>query len=570
MAIDLKGYRIFIASPGGLEEEREAFRKVINDYNYSDALYRGVTFIPVGWEFTRGGKGRPQELINRHLRECDYLVLILWDRWGNPTVKVSEEGHTSGTEEEYNEALKCIEDPECPMKDIVIFFKAVDARKLSDPGEQLQKVLKFREKIEKEKSILFEAYDVVENFERNLRGYLAEWVRKHEDGDNTDDSRPNPPSTNSSVIGVEQSSSLTQDQQDSELQNSDDLIKTAKEIAFEGRFTEAEILFAKAVSINNDLNALLSYGNFLIQRDRLEQAKKNFERVVTLADKPDALDLKARALSNLGDIDFSQGKAPLAEARYRESLEIFEQIGNLEAIADIYSKLGDLYEAREDRDQAEKLELQSLEIYEQLGKEAGMADVYSKLGDIYLFHKDYTRAEQMHRQSVEIKERLGIKEGLADLYTNLANLYQNLGNLEKAEGMYQQSLQQFEQLGDIQGIADVSNSLGDFYVERKNFEDAEKMYRQSLHVFEELQNEQGVADIYNSLGSLYAESGDVDKAESFYQRGLTIFEQLNNKEGMADVYGKLSTIYEMRKDTEQAEALRLRSLELLEEPPANK
>lgn len=563
MAINLKGYRVFIASPGGLEEEREAFRKVINDYNYSDALYRGVTFIPVGWEFTRGGKGRPQELINRHLRECDYLVLILWDRWGNPTVKVSEEGHTSGTEEEYNEALKCIEDSECPMKDIVIFFKAVDARKLSDPGEQLQKVLKFREKIEKEKSILFEAYDVVENFERNLRGYLAEWVRKHEDGDTSDDSRPNPPSTDSPVIGAEQSSSSTQDHQDSELQNSDDLIKTAKEIAFEGRFTEAEILFAKAVSINNDLNALLSYGNFLIQRDRLEQAKKNFERVVTLAGKTNELEWKARALNNLGDIDFSQGKPALSETRYRESLEIFEQIDNPEGVADIYSKLGDLYEAREDREQAEKLELQSLEIYKQLGKESGMADVYSKLGDIYLFRKDYLHAEEMHRQSVEIKERLGIKEGLADLYSNLGNLYQNLENLEAAEAMYKQSLQQFEQLGDIRGIADVSNSLGDFYSGVKNFEQAEKMYLRSLRVFEELQDEQGVADIYSTLGSLYAESGDLDKAESFYQRSLGSFEQLNNKEGMADVYGKLGTIYEIRKDAEQAAILRLRSLELL-------
>lgn len=565
MAIDLKGYRIFIASPGGLEEEREAFRKVINDYNSSDALHRGVMFIPVGWEFTRGGKGRPQELINKHLRECDYMVLLLWDRWGNPTVQVPEQGYTSGTEEEYNEALRCIENTECPMKDIVIFFKAVDARKLSDPGEQLQKVLTFREKIEKEKSILFETYDVVENFERNLRGYLAEWVRKHEDGDSSSGPRPTLPFTDSQNVDLEQPNSSTQGYQETaEPQNSDDLIKAAKETAFEGRNTEAEILFAKAVSINNDLNALLSFGNFLIQRERLEQARKNFERVVSLADKPGELELKARALSNLGDIDFSQGKASLAEGRYRESLEIFEEIDNQEAVADIYSKLGDLYEAREDREQAEKLELQSLEIYKQIGKEAGMADVYSKLGDIYLFHKDYPHAEQMHRQSVEIKERLGIREGLADLYTNLGNLYQNLGDLEKAEGMYQQSLQQFEQLGDIQGIADVSNSLGDFYVQRKNFEDAEKMYRRSLNVFEELQNEQGVADIYNSLGSLYAESGDIDKAESFYQRSLSIFEQLNNKEGMADVYAKLSTIYEIRKNAEQAAILRLKSLELLE------
>ena len=40
-------YRVFIASPGGLEAERESFRRVLNDYNESDALEDGVLFIPV-------------------------------------------------------------------------------------------------------------------------------------------------------------------------------------------------------------------------------------------------------------------------------------------------------------------------------------------------------------------------------------------------------------------------------------------------------------------------------------------------------------------------------------------
>jgi hypothetical protein len=46
MPKDLKAYKVFIASPGGLKEEREAFRDEINSYNESEAAPRGVLFDP--------------------------------------------------------------------------------------------------------------------------------------------------------------------------------------------------------------------------------------------------------------------------------------------------------------------------------------------------------------------------------------------------------------------------------------------------------------------------------------------------------------------------------------------
>jgi hypothetical protein len=43
--------------------------------------------------------GRPQSLINEDLKDCDYFVLILWDRWGSPS---GDERYTSATSEEYS------------------------------------------------------------------------------------------------------------------------------------------------------------------------------------------------------------------------------------------------------------------------------------------------------------------------------------------------------------------------------------------------------------------------------------------------------------------------------------
>src|SRR4051812_36490100 len=114
MPTQLTAYRIFIASPGGLIEVRQRFRLVIEKYNTEDAIRRGVLFIPVGWELTLGGLGRPQSLINREIEECDAFFLILHDRWGsNPG---GAEGYTSGTEEEYHKALEHVADPHKPMR----------------------------------------------------------------------------------------------------------------------------------------------------------------------------------------------------------------------------------------------------------------------------------------------------------------------------------------------------------------------------------------------------------------------------------------------------------------------
>ena len=69
MSRSLKEYRVFCASPGGLQRERKAFKETIEIYNKQDAGHRGVHFVPVGWEDTLPGGGRPQAKINEEIRK---------------------------------------------------------------------------------------------------------------------------------------------------------------------------------------------------------------------------------------------------------------------------------------------------------------------------------------------------------------------------------------------------------------------------------------------------------------------------------------------------------------------
>lgn len=183
MADRITRYKVFIASPGGLDEERQAFRDTIRDYNEEmNAQRRDITFMAVGWEETLPGRGRPQSLINDDIIECDYFILLLWNRWGSPPDTPGKSPYSSGCEEEFELALKCLEDPNKPMRQVLIFFKAVDPEQMADPGKQLRPVLDFKRKLERERQHLFGTFDEIVAFQRDQRRHLARWVQDHEAG----------------------------------------------------------------------------------------------------------------------------------------------------------------------------------------------------------------------------------------------------------------------------------------------------------------------------------------------------------------------------------------------------
>jgi len=98
VAYDSRVYRILIASPSDVEEEREIAVRVIQEWNDLYSFSRKVTLLPLRWEtHTAPEYGtRPQEVINRTIvDQCDLLVGVFWTRLGSPTGEAD-----SGTLEE--------------------------------------------------------------------------------------------------------------------------------------------------------------------------------------------------------------------------------------------------------------------------------------------------------------------------------------------------------------------------------------------------------------------------------------------------------------------------------------
>lgn len=172
--MNVKLIRAFIASPAGLDAERKAAHEAAEEVNRSVALPLGGRLELIGWEDTLSGIGRPQELINADMDNCDLFIGAMWTKWGS---RPSKDGpYTSGFEEEFERSRARHARTTSPV--MAMFFKDVDPLQLSDPGEDLRKVLKFKDTIIAEKTFLFGTFPNSEEFSRKIREFLSVYVIK--------------------------------------------------------------------------------------------------------------------------------------------------------------------------------------------------------------------------------------------------------------------------------------------------------------------------------------------------------------------------------------------------------
>lgn len=171
MAGELRELRVFMASPGDLQDERQALRGVERRLN---ALFRqrGVRVSIEGWEEVLPDAGAPQDLINPLVHDCDVFVGLLNMRWGTPT-----DNDSSGFSEEFNIALsRRVADGAMPA--IGMYFREVDPDRLRDAGPQLRTVLEFKKRVEAERLVLHKTFGNADQLALEVMNLLTPHVMR--------------------------------------------------------------------------------------------------------------------------------------------------------------------------------------------------------------------------------------------------------------------------------------------------------------------------------------------------------------------------------------------------------
>ncbi|MDD4993745.1 MAG: hypothetical protein PHR83_16105 [Paludibacter sp.] len=135
MAYNSKVYRILIASPSDVEEEREIISKVIQEWNDLHSYNKKVVLLPLRWETHSAPQMgmRPQEVINKEVVDyCDMAVGVFWTRIGSPTGE-----YQSGTIEEIERVGKA-------GKIVMLYFSNDKVDLESVDLEQYKKLKEFK------------------------------------------------------------------------------------------------------------------------------------------------------------------------------------------------------------------------------------------------------------------------------------------------------------------------------------------------------------------------------------------------------------------------------------------
>ncbi len=174
--MEVKLIRAFIASPGGLEDERQAARIAAEEVDRSVARPLGFRIELIGWEETISGNGRPQAKINAEMETCDLFIGAMATKWGSrPSVSGP---YTSGFEEEFELSLERHKRTGSP--EMAMFFRDVNRQQIDDAGPELGKVLAFRKRLIEGKEILFQTFNDHIGFGQRVREFLtSQLVLRH-------------------------------------------------------------------------------------------------------------------------------------------------------------------------------------------------------------------------------------------------------------------------------------------------------------------------------------------------------------------------------------------------------
>lgn len=160
-------YRVLIASPSDLTEERQAATEAINEWNTQHAEAEGVVLLPVKWETNATPRSgvRPQEAINDEIvRTSDILVGMFWTKIGTNT-GIAE----SGTVEEIDQFVAA-------AKPAMLYF----SRRPIDPNsinlKQLRKLRAFKDATYKK--ALTGGFNGLDDLRQTIMRDLLSQVRK--------------------------------------------------------------------------------------------------------------------------------------------------------------------------------------------------------------------------------------------------------------------------------------------------------------------------------------------------------------------------------------------------------
>ena len=174
MAETITLYKVFVASPSDLKEERILIEEIVDDLNLSTFYNSGIKVELKKWE-THANPSigtYTQEVINSDInQDYDVFIGLFWGKFGSPT-----KNFKSGTEEEFELAYKKYKENPSALK-IMFYFKQTPIAIDQIDIKSIELIRKFKSELG-EKGALYWEYSQNEEFQKLLRIQLTRKIQE--------------------------------------------------------------------------------------------------------------------------------------------------------------------------------------------------------------------------------------------------------------------------------------------------------------------------------------------------------------------------------------------------------
>lgn len=174
MPTTITKFKIFLASPSDLSEERISIDEVINELNLTYGKLNDIHLELLKWETHSApaiSEESPQEIINSDIgNDYDLFIGLIWKKFGSPTNRAE-----SGTEEEFLNAYnRFIESPNSLQ--ILFYFNTQPISINEIEPEQIQKIQRFKSDLGKNKNVLYFEYQEPQQLYKFLRIHIPQRI----------------------------------------------------------------------------------------------------------------------------------------------------------------------------------------------------------------------------------------------------------------------------------------------------------------------------------------------------------------------------------------------------------
>ena len=231
---------------------------------------------------------------------------------------------------------------------------------------------------------------------------------------------------------------------------------------------------------------------------------------------------EARALTDLGDMEFLTDDYPAAQTTLTRALEVYRGLGDRLGEARALTSLGTIQHAAGDTTAAAASLTRAAGLYQSLADQPGEASALTSLGAIQHAVGDTAAATTSLTRAMQLCTEAGSQLGQASALTELGTVRSEAGDYGTAATAQRQALSLYRRLGDRLGEAHALTSLGTVQYRTGDCPAAEASHTRALQLYRDLGDRSGQSEALNNIADMVRGTGQPALARPYYQKALAI------------------------------------------------